>query len=90
MLTWDDAKNEENVKQHGVAFDGCDAIFDGPVFSWEDTREAYGEQRINVLGWLHGRIMHLTYTDDAEVMRAISLRNAEKPEMRRYVEETTR
>jgi uncharacterized DUF497 family protein len=90
MLTWDEDKRLTNIADHGVDFVGCDAIFDGPVVSWEDARENYGEQRINVLGWLHGCIMHLTYTDDGDVMRAISLRRAEKPEVRHYVQEITR
>jgi len=85
MLTWDENKRQANIAKHGVDFMGCDAIFDGPVLSEEDGRQAYGEQRINVLGWLHGQLMHLTYTDDGHVMRAISLRQAEKTEVRRYV-----
>ena len=85
VITWDEAKRQANIAKHGVDFVGCDAIFDGPVLGEEDGREAYGEQRINVLGLLHGQIMHLTYTDDGEIMRAISLRQAEKPEVRRYV-----
>jgi len=39
---------------------------------------AYSEQRINLLGWLHSRVMHSTYTDDGECLRVISLREAEK------------
>jgi uncharacterized DUF497 family protein len=90
MLAWDENKRQDNIARHGVDFVGCDAIFDGPVVSWEDAREDYGEQRINLLGWLRGRVMHLTYTDDGEVLRAISLRHAEKPEVRRYAKEITR
>ncbi|MDR2153642.1 MAG: BrnT family toxin [Burkholderiaceae bacterium] len=86
MLTWDEDKRQANIAKHGVDFAGCDAIFDGPVLSEEDGREAYGEQRINVLGLWHGTVMHLTYTDDGEVLRAISLRKAEKTEVRRYVQ----
>ena len=90
MLTWDENKRQANMAKHGVDFVGCEAIFDGPVVSLEDARQAYGEQRINVLGWLHGRVMQLTYTDDGEVLRAISLRHAEKHEVRRYVKEIAR
>jgi uncharacterized DUF497 family protein len=32
-------------------------FFDAPVVTAEDTREAYGEQRMNLLGWLHGRVV---------------------------------
>lgn len=87
MLTWTDSKRRRNIAKHGYDFVGADAIFDGPVVSQEDDREAYGEQRINVLGWLNGRVMHLTYTDDGEAMRAISLREATSHETNVYFRE---
>ena len=90
MITFDEAKRKANIAKHGVDFVGCDAIFDGPVVSLEDARAAYDEQRINILGWLHGCVMCMTYTDDGEVMRVISLRRAEKNEVRRYVQEISR
>jgi len=54
MLTWADSKRRRNIVKHGYDFVGADAIFDGPVVSQEDDREAYSEQRINVFGWLNG------------------------------------
>lgn len=71
-------------RKHGYDFVGAEAIFDHPVVSWEDDREDYGEQRINLLGWLHGRVMHLTYTDDDEALHVISLREATSHETRDY------
>lgn len=87
MLTWTDSKRRRNIAKHGYDFVGADAIFDGPVVSQEDDRDAYGEQRINALGWLNGRVMHLTYTDDGEMMRAISLREATTHETNLYFRE---
>jgi len=57
MLIWDERKRLANIAKHGVDFVDVEAIWDGPVESWEDAREHYGEQRINLLGWLHGRVM---------------------------------
>jgi uncharacterized DUF497 family protein len=90
MLTWDEDKRQKNIAKHGHDFVGADAIFDAPVFAYEDDRADYGEQRINVIGWLGGRMVHMTYTDDGEQVRAISLRDAEKPEIRRYVQALAR
>ena len=90
MLTWDEDKRLENLAKHGWDFKGADAIFDLPVFTYEDDREAYGEQRINLIGWLRDHIVHLTYTDDGKQMRVISLRHAEKLEIRRYVQALAR
>lgn len=88
MLTWHESKRRRNIARHGYDFAGADAIFDGPVLSWVDEREAYGEQRLCVLGWLHGRVMHLTYTDDGETMRTISLREATRHEAKIYFQQT--
>jgi uncharacterized DUF497 family protein len=84
VLIWDEAKRLANIAKHGCDFVGADAIFDHPVVSWEDDREGYGEQRINLLGWLHGQVMHLSYTDDSETLRVISLRHATSHETRDY------
>ncbi len=84
MITFDDAKRQANLKKHGFDFVGCEAVFDHPVVTWEDDREEYGEQRINLLGFLNGRLVHLTYVEDGDEFRAISLRKAEKHEIKRY------
>jgi uncharacterized protein len=90
VLTWDEGKRQANLRDHGLDFVGCDAVFDGPVFTWDDDRHAYGEQRINLLGWLAGTVVHLTYTERGENMQVISLRRAEKHEIRRYIQEISR
>lgn len=87
MFTWDERKRRSNITKHGYDFAGVEAIFDGPVTAWEDQRGRYGEQRINLLGWLHGRIMHLTYIDDGETFRVISLREAEAHEILRHAKD---
>jgi uncharacterized DUF497 family protein len=63
-------------------FAACAAVFDGPVTTWNDAREAYGEQRMNLLGFLNGVVVHLTYTERGEDLHVISLRKAEKHEIR--------
>ncbi len=89
MATWDEAKRLGNLKVHGVDFIGCESVFDGPVVTWEDVREAYGEQRINLLGWLNGIVVHMTYTERGDEPHVISLRKAEKHEIRRYAKEVS-
>jgi len=68
----------------------ADTIFDAPVLGWEDVRQAYGEQRICLLGWLHGCVVHLTYVDQGDWIRVISLRKAEKNEVRHYEKNVAR
>jgi uncharacterized protein len=90
MPTWDENKRRLNIKSHGIDFEGCEQIFDLPVIVSEDSRQNYGEQRLCALGWLHDRMVHLTYTERKDDFRVISLRKAEKHEIKRYLKETSR
>ena len=56
-MTDDLAKRQINLAKHGIDFVECEAIFDAPLLTDEDDREAYGEQRLKSLGWLNGRII---------------------------------
>jgi uncharacterized DUF497 family protein len=47
---WDAAKNERNIRIHGIDFADAAPIFDAPMFTWADTRKAYGEARTVGLG----------------------------------------
>ncbi len=84
MVTWDDAKRESNLRKHSLDFEGCEEVFDHPVVIQEDDRFAYGEQRINLLGWLRGCVVHMTYTERGEDLHVISLREATRYEARQY------
>ena len=85
MVTWDKVKLSSNIAKHGLGFEGVATIFDHPVLSWEDDREHYGELRINLLGWLNGQMVHLTYTERSGSMHVTSLRKAETHEIKRYI-----
>jgi uncharacterized DUF497 family protein len=84
VATWDDAKRQSNLRKHGLDFDGCEAVFDHPVVTQEDNRLAYDEQRVNLLGWLRGRVVYMTYTERGEDLHVISLREATKHEAQHY------
>ena len=70
--------------------DAVDSPRDGPTVSWHDDRLAYGEHRINLLGWLHGTVVHMTYTERGDEPHIIRLRKAEKHEVRHYIKEISR
>ncbi len=89
MPTWDEPKRLRNIKVHGLDFIGCEAVFDSPVVTWDDDRQAYGEHRINLLGWLNGTVVYMTYTERGDDPHVISLRKAEKHEIRRYAKEVS-
>lgn len=86
MPTWDEAKRRRNLREHGLDFVGCEALFDGPVLVSDDDRDAYGEWRQNAIGWLGGSIVRLTYVERGEDLHIISLRRATRHEASRYQE----
>ena len=89
MPSWDERKRQSNLKTHGLDFLGCELVFDGSVVTWEDDRVTYGELRINLLGWLNGIVVHLTYTERQDDLHVISLRKAEKHEIRYFITQIT-
>lgn len=90
MTTWNDNKRQRNIREHGLDFVGCDAVFDSPVVAWDDDRKAYGELRINLLGFLDGIVVHLTYTERGDDLHIISLRKAEKHEIRYFAQKLSK
>lgn len=88
--TWNEQKRIANLTRHGLDFEGCEALFDHPVVTKEDARVAYGEQRINLLGWLENRVVHMTYTERGDDLHVISLREATKHETRAFFEALSR
>lgn len=85
MPSWDEIKRQSNLKKHRLDFAGCERVFDGPVVAWDDDRLVYGELRINLLGWLDGAVVHMTYTERGDDFHVISLRKAEKHEIRYFI-----
>jgi len=81
---WDDNKASSNLRNHGVSFD---SVVD---FSWEsamvieDDRNDYGERRFIAYGPIGNRLHCLVFTLRGEMIRVISLRKANRREVKRY------
>jgi uncharacterized protein len=84
VTTWDEAKRRKNVKDHGLDFADCDAIWDNFTITREDIRQAYGEKRLVTFGMLHGGPVVMAPTERLAGSHVISLRLAEKHEARYY------
>ena len=84
MLTWDEPKRKLNIKNHGLDFVGCDAIWDRFTVTREDKRQNYGEERLVCFGLLVAQVVVLVYTERPNGSHIISLRKAEKHEARYY------
>ncbi len=82
MLAWDEVKRKLNIKNHGLDFVGCDAIWDHFTVTREDKRQDYGEARQVCFGLLDGEVLVLVYTERLQRTHVITLRKAEKHEAR--------
>jgi len=83
---FDPDKSARNLRERGISFDRAeDFDFDAALYRIDD-RQDYGELRVRVLGFLDGRLHTLVYTERGEDMRIISLRKANRLEMREYDE----
>ena len=88
---WDENKNRENRKKHGVSFEIAMEVFDDPFSLTSRDRIVEGEERL----WTLGRVEDLnilvvvhTVVDERneEVIRIISARKA-TPRERAFYEE---
>lgn len=86
MFEWDEEKNQSNIEKHGISFELAKRIFEGPVFTWLDTRYDYGEDREVSIGMVDGLlVLAVVHTErDNGVIRLISARRATKTERKNY------
>ncbi|EIJ34531.1 BrnT family toxin [Thiothrix nivea] len=85
MNTWDENKRTENMERHdGIDFAELECLFDAPMVTVEDAREAYGEERLQSLCWYRGRVVFLVWTERGEDAHLISCRYGNKHETRQY------
>lgn len=85
---WDERKNKENIRKHGIDFSDATEVFNHPMLVQLDTRHDYGEERWIGIGVIYGRVIVVVFTDrnEGETIRIISIRKALKHERKRYEE----
>lgn len=81
---FDPTKERTNRLKHGLSLTQVDDMDWRTVSFVPDTRRDYGEARYQVYGNIEGRLHVLVVTFRAEEMRAISLRKANKREIKRH------
>ena len=84
MYEWDEEKNRENFKKHGLSFEEVELIFAGPCVTFDDNRFDYDEDRFITLGLLQSRVVLIAYTWRADRIRIISMRKASRREQEIY------
>ena len=82
---WDENKNKINIQKHNIDFTDVIDMFNHPMLTLEDTREAYGEARWISIGWLTSLVGVVVYTEQVDdTIRIISARKATKQEVKHY------
>ena len=82
---WDENKNAENSRKHGLNFNDARLLFDALMLVDIDNREDYGETRFIGIGFLKNFAVTIVFTQPNETtVRIISLRKALKYEREQF------
>lgn len=87
MISWDERKRQQNLKDHGIDFADLEEFFDGDLLTREDQR-AYGEMRFQSVGLMNDVALFVVWTPrgaDGDTARLISARKAEKHEYKAWL-----
>ena len=83
-VSFDPAKNERNIASRGISFEVAEQFEWDTAMIAEDLRWEYLEPRFQALGFIAGRLHAMVFTPRAGKIHVISLRKANRREMRRY------
>lgn len=85
-ISYDPAKNVANHAKHGVALAAAEALEWNTAVTWLDIRKAYGEARECGIGYIGLKLYFVAFVDHDQTRRIISLRRANRKEVKRYAE----
>ena len=88
-FTWDPKKAEENLKKHGVDFREAATVFDDSLSTtFPDVGHSTSERRFLIIGMSAlDRIIVVSHTEAADIIRIISARTATRRERTFYEED---
>ena len=76
-FSWDESKRQANLAKHGLDFADAEKEFAGPMVSFEDSRNDYGEQRMIGVGLLDCLVVLIVHVESEATIRIISMRKAD-------------
>ncbi|TAK92046.1 MAG: BrnT family toxin [Burkholderiaceae bacterium] len=86
QIEFDPAKNEANQTKHGVSLSLAAELDWEAALVWIDGRFDYRETRMIALAPKTGMLYYVAFVDRGTVRRIISLRRANRREVKHYVE----
>jgi uncharacterized DUF497 family protein len=81
---FDPAKDAINIAKHGIFLAAAEQIEWDTLLAGTDDRANYGEVRMIGFAFIGDRLHCVIFTDRGNVRRVISLRKANRREIRRY------
>ena len=84
-ITFDPDKDKSNLAAHGLSLSFASQLAWDDALVWVDDRFAYDELRMIVLVPEGNHIYYVVFVDRGKSRRVISLRQAEKREVKHYV-----
>ena len=85
-IEFDPAKDLANQSKHGVSLSVAGQLDWEAALVWIDGRFEYGETRMIALAPKTEILYYVAFVDRGEVRRVISLRHANRREVKHYVE----
>ena len=87
-FAWDKKKAASNLSKHGISFEDATTAFGDALSNvFPDPDHSVEERRFIIIGMSErGRILVVAHTDDGEVIRIISAREATYGERKSYEE----
>jgi len=85
-IEFDPAKDVANQAKHGVSLAMASDLDWKAALVWVDERFDYGESRMIALAPQTGILYYVAFVDRGEARRVISLRRANRREVKHYVE----
>ena len=87
-ISYDPGKNEKNIAERGISFEQVVEFEWSSALIVEDSRKDYGEPRFQALGFIGKRLHAQVFTPRAGLVHVISLRKANRREVKRYETQT--
>jgi len=86
---WNERKNRENIRRHGIDFTDAVEAFHHPMLVCLDDRKDYGEDRWIGIGLVRSTVVVVVYSEwqQEDRVRIISVRKALRHERERYEKE---
>jgi hypothetical protein len=85
-IEFDSAKDISNQSKHGVSLSLAGELDWEAALVWVDERFEYGETRMIALAPETGTLYYVAFVDRGNVRRIISLRRANRREVKYYVQ----